>query len=304
MRTSDVLHERLQLPAKANKAATTKVLIMKAHSLAQRRRTEGHLGHHQEKEAVDAILQVLLSNANQELATLLRDVRTARQGRRRRDTEGWRSKLLMRAVRCAATQHALQAELRELALKDELTGLHNRRGFYALAENQCKVAFRSGRGMLLFFIDVDGLKEINDSLGHAEGDRALKRTAEILKKTFRDSDIVARLGGDEFAVLAIEASGHSEATITARLHRYVQAANVGEPRCGISISVGVARFDHRNPVPITELMDQADKAMYEQKWSQANLLPVPDQQGSSGRLAAVLRSQGFESSAVPPGAKS
>jgi two-component system cell cycle response regulator len=111
----------------------------------------------------------------------------------------------------------LQAELGNLALTDELTGLYNRRGFMALAERQLKIGRRSGRGMLLFVMDVDRLKQINDSFGHFEGDRALKRTAEVLEETFRDSDVLARLGGDGFAVPAVEASGHSEATIKTRL---------------------------------------------------------------------------------------
>ena len=174
----------------------------------------------------------------------------------------------------------LQAELRMLALKDELTGFYNRRGFQALAERQLKLGRRSGREMLLFFIDVDGLKQINDSLGHTAGDRALKLTAEALKKTFRDSDVMARLGGDEFSVLAIEASGHSETTIMSRLHRYLDTINAAEAQCKISLSVGVARFDHRNPTSFAELIAQADQAMYEQKRTRSNLRIVAPATGS------------------------
>jgi len=157
----------------------------------------------------------------------------------------------------------LQAELGNLALTDELTGLYNRRGFMALAERQLKVGRRSGRGMLLFVMDVNRLKQINDSFGHFEGDRALKRTAEALEETFRDSDVVARLGGDEFAVLAIEASGHSEATIKTRLFECLKSMS-GE-HYEISLSLGVARFDPRNRSSIEELMAKADRAMYVQK---------------------------------------
>lgn len=229
-----------------------------------------------EKEPVGMGFQVLLANARRQLAKLLRDVNSARQARGGWNTNGLRSsELLMRAVHCAATQYMLQTELENLALKDELTGLHNRRGFHALAQRQLKLGRRSGRGMLLFFIDVDGLKAINDSVGHAEGDRMLKRTGEILNKTFRDSDIVARLGGDEFAVLAIEASGHNEAAILARLQRYLRAANFRDSAFSISVSVGVARFDHGNPASIVELMAQADLAMYQQKWSRMNSKPIP-----------------------------
>jgi diguanylate cyclase (GGDEF)-like protein len=159
----------------------------------------------------------------------------------------------------------LQAELGNFALKDELTGFYNRRGFQALAERQLKLGRRAHRGMLLFFIDVDGLKEINDSHGHTEGDRALKRVAETLRMTFRDSDIIARLGGDEFAVLAIEALDHSEATIMARLRKYLRDVNAEHCRYAISLSAGMARFDHANPSSVRKLLVQADQAMYEQK---------------------------------------
>jgi diguanylate cyclase (GGDEF)-like protein len=188
----------------------------------------------------------------------------------------------MRAVQCAAKQYMVQEELGTLALKDELTGLYNRRGFHALAERQLKLGRRSGREMLLFFIDVDGLKQINDSLGHTEGDRALSRTAEALKETFRESDIIARHGGDEFAVLAIETSGHSEAAIIERLHRYLgtsSPSNAGETQSDISLSIGVARFDHDNPVSIDELMAQADQAMYGQKRSRSKLRIVASEEG-------------------------
>jgi diguanylate cyclase (GGDEF)-like protein len=219
-----------------------------------------------ENERIDDVFQALLSEANRELASLLRDVRTESHGTLRGDTRNQPvSELLMRAVRCAAKQYMLQAELSNLALTDELTGLYNRRGFMALAERQLKVGRRSGRGMLLFVMDVDRLKQINDSFGHFEGDRALKRTAGALEETFRDSDVVARLGGDEFAVLAIEATGHSEATIRTRLFGRLKSISAEHCRYEISLSLGVARFDPRNCASIGELMAEADHAMYEQK---------------------------------------
>jgi len=148
------------------------------------------------KKASDEVFQALLSDANRELANLLRDVRAVQDDALPGDTPGGLiNELLVRAVRCAAKQYMLQAELGNLALTDELTGLYNRRGFMALAERQLKLGRRSGRGMLLFVMGVDGLKQINDSFGHSEGDHALKRTAGVLEETFRDSDVVARLGG-------------------------------------------------------------------------------------------------------------
>jgi len=230
------------------------------------RRSVPRLLPRRENEPSNDVLQALLSEANRELASLLRDVRTESHGTSPGDTRSQAvSRLLMRAVRCAAKQYMLQAELGNLALTDELTGLYNRRGFMALSERQLKLGRRSGRGMLLFVMDVDRLKRINDSFGHFEGDRALKRVANVLEETFRDSDVVARLAGDEFAVLAIEATGHSEATIKARLFEYLKSTNTERSRYEISLSLGIARFDPRNRTSIGELMAKADRSMYEQK---------------------------------------
>lgn len=219
-----------------------------------------------EKEAVDPVFQSLLAEANRDLARLLRDLRGESDVGPDKDAPSRSvSELLLRAVRCAVKQYMLQAELCNLALTDDLTGLHNRRGFLALAEQQLKLGRRSSREILLFFIDVDGLKRVNDSFGHFEGDLALIHTAEVLEKTFRGSDLIARFGGDEFTVLAIEASGHSEGTIKARLSEQLRRINAKESRYALSLSLGVARFDPRSTASIGQLMLQADQAMYEQK---------------------------------------
>lgn len=223
-----------------------------------------------EKDALDLVFDSLRVSAHQELTRLLRDLRSGSESGWPDGVDNRRIRgLLMRAVRCATKQYMLQTELSNLAFKDELTGFYNRRAFQALAERQLKLAQRSGRGLLLFFLDVDCLKHINDSFGHAEGDRVLRRTADILRQTFRDSDVIARLGGDEFAVLAIEAEGHCEGTIAARLNECLRIANAGEELYAISISVGVARFDYEKPNSIRELMERADHAMYAQKRSKS-----------------------------------
>jgi diguanylate cyclase (GGDEF)-like protein len=237
-----------------------------------RRKVSGIL-RSRENPVTDNVFRALLSEANRELASLLREVRTELQGMPLGDARSQQvSELLMRAVRCAAKQYMLQAELGNLALTDELTGLYNRRGFMAVAERQMRLGRRTGRGMLFFKMDVNGLKSINDSFGHLEGDCALKRTSAVLEETFRDSDVVARLGGDEFAVLAIEAAGCSEPTIGARLFERLKSINAEQSRYEISLSVGVARFDPRNVTSIGELMVKADQAMYEQKRRRSRLL--------------------------------
>ncbi len=226
-----------------NNPSDDAILSMSVDSKSLFRRSAQRLLPRRENKHIDGVFQALLSEANRELASLLRDVRTQSPGTLPGDTRSQPvSELLMRAVRCAAKQYMLQAELGNLALTDELTGLYNRRGFMALAERQLKLARRSGRGMLLFMTDVDCLKQI-----------------------FRGSDVVARLGGDEFAVLAIEAAGHSEATIKTRLFECLKSISADESRYEISLSLGLARFDPSSCTSIGELMVKADQAMYEQK---------------------------------------
>lgn len=178
------------------------------------------------------------------------------------------SELLNRVGQQAVRLNAIGEKLRDLSLTDELTGLHNRRGFFALAAQQLKLARRNSQQALLLFADIDGLKQINDRFGHAEGDTAIKRVAEVLKRTFRESDVAARLGGDEFAVLANEATGESEDEILRRLHE--EAAR--DTRYPLSLSVGVTRFDPQNPATLEELLNSADRAMYQVKRSRLSVV--------------------------------
>jgi diguanylate cyclase (GGDEF)-like protein/PAS domain S-box-containing protein len=155
-----------------------------------------------------------------------------------------------------------------LSITDLLTGLYNRRGFIMFAEQQMKLSDRTKRGMLLFFSDLDGMKWINDTLGHEEGDRALMDVADVLKETFRSSDIIARIGGDEFAVLAIDTPDVNSEILTTRLQNLIDTHNrQGNRRYRLSISVGCSYYDPVNPCSIDELMVQADKLMYEHKKS-------------------------------------
>src|SRR5216683_7443368 len=155
----------------ADNPSDVAILSMAVDSQSLSRRGAPRLLPRRENERLDDVFHGLRSEANRELASLLRDVRIGSNGTAPGDTRSQPvSELLLRAVRCAAKQYMLQAELGNLALTDELTGLYNRRGFMAVAERQMKLGRRSGRGMLLFMIDVDGLKKINDAYGHGEGD--------------------------------------------------------------------------------------------------------------------------------------
>lgn len=176
---------------------------------------------------------------------------------------------VIKELREAKETVAQQAqELRALSFRDELTGLYNRRGFLTLAQHQLKIARRTNSGLLLCFIDLDGLKQINDAFGHREGDQALIKTAELLRKVVRDSDIIARMGGDEFTILAIDASDDSAESIVARLQESLKNYTAQEDRhYELSLSVGVARCDPENALSIEELMRMADEALYRQKRS-------------------------------------
>jgi len=155
-------------------------------------------------------------------------------------------------------------EAQARSLRDDLTGLYNRRGFYTLAEHQFKLSKRSHRGMVLFFADLDDLKAINDSHGHLEGDQALMDTANILCRTFRESDIIARLGGDEFVVLITEPSDVK--IILRRLRQTLERHNTRGGRAyQIALSIGMAHYNPLFPSTIEELVRQADSSMYEHK---------------------------------------
>ena len=174
----------------------------------------------------------------------------------------------------AAIAERKQAEkaLRNLTLTDDLTGLYNHRGFFNLAEHHLKTARRARQSSLLLYADLDGLKEINDTLGHSEGSLAIAKTAEVLRQTFRNSDIVSRLGGDEFAVLAQNVPHHEVETVTARLEGSLCAENKLNKHCyQLSLSVGTVWIAHDSNLSIDQLVDQADKAMYDHKRSKKQL---------------------------------
>jgi diguanylate cyclase (GGDEF)-like protein/PAS domain S-box-containing protein len=159
-----------------------------------------------------------------------------------------------------------EATMRNLSLTDELTGLYNQRGFLALATQQLRVARRTGQTCSLLYADMDGLKQINDTYGHEEGSRALQRLAEILRRSYRESDIVARLGGDEFAVLMANTNPGSVEIVLARLEGLLLNYNVRESHdYQLSLSVGAVCVNPADESSLAELLSKADQAMYENK---------------------------------------
>lgn len=178
-------------------------------------------------------------------------------------------KSLIRSLLYAIERHRTLLLLQQLSLSDDLTNLLNRRGFLSLAQQQIKIAQRAEWESVLFFADLDGLKEINDTHGHPEGDRALRAVANILRNTFRTSDLIGRLGGDEFIVLAINASEGGIETITTRLEENVQRYNENNHGYRLSMSYGIAKFDARSNYTLEELIALADEDLYEYKRSKS-----------------------------------
>lgn len=157
-------------------------------------------------------------------------------------------------------------KLERLSVMDELTGLYNRRGFMTLANQQIALRKRNNTDLLLVFFDIDGMKRINDTLGHSVGDYALTSFAKLLKKAFRNTDIVARIGGDEFVVFAIDCTIRDYIKIKKRLDQAVDEFNATDTQqVRLSVSAGAAPCDTEKKFTIEQLMEEADGELYEEK---------------------------------------
>ena len=154
----------------------------------------------------------------------------------------------------------------ELATIDSLTGLSNRSGFELIAGKALAVCRRLDRPMTLLYFDLNGFKQINDTFGHAEGDRTLKDVSRLLGENFRDSDVVARLGGDEFCVLLSAISPQDVEAPLRRLESDLAGLTEDQPsRKSLSYSVGTVEFDPERHRTLNDLLHEADKRMYEHK---------------------------------------
>ena len=174
--------------------------------------------------------------------------------------------LLERSIRYAIQRQRLLIEMHRRSLVDDLTGLHNRRGFEEQATRQIRLARRRGRGMALLFADIDHFKEINDRWGHGEGDRALTEVADLMRASFRESDILARLGGDEFVMIPIDALPPDNQIPQQRLLQKIEERNARTDRpYTLSLSIGTTLYDPAQPRSLWELVTAADMDMYRQK---------------------------------------
>lgn len=162
----------------------------------------------------------------------------------------------------------VEAELTsfQLAITDELTKISNRRGFNLLAQYSLDFCLRQRVTATLVFLDLDNFKQVNDSFGHAEGDRSLIRFSDAMKTSFRDSDVFARLGGDEFLVLLTDTSKAEAETAIEKLLQQIQAQNSAGQRVNdLSFSCGIVEFQTEKHKTIDDLLADGDLLMYQIK---------------------------------------
>jgi two-component system, cell cycle response regulator len=173
---------------------------------------------------------------------------------------------LERSLRQAIERQRVQQRLADMAWRDDLTGLYNRRGVLALGEYQRRQCLRSGGMLAVVQVDVDGLKTINDSWGHQAGDQAIAGTATVLRSTFRESDIVGRVGGDEFLALAVDAEAGDVHRMERRLADALGAFNCRRTTSfELSFSIGTSVLVPPASPTLAELIARADEALYRSK---------------------------------------
>jgi len=175
--------------------------------------------------------------------------------------------VLLRSVRQRSAERldAARRDAARLATHDALTGLLNRRGLELVGDQILATARRTGRAVVLLYLDLDGLKPVNDTLGHAAGDALLADAARQLAGAFREADAVARVGGDEFAVLLLGADPGSTDLLCARARRCL---------AGVTASVGAAVAREAVGCSLAELLDVADTRMYQEKALKRAVAPV------------------------------
>lgn len=195
--------------------------------------------------------------------------------------------LLARSIRYAIERHNTLEAVRRLALVDELTGVYNRRGFLFVAEQQLSLARREARSITVLFLDVDGLKEVNDQHGHEKGDRALRDVANVMRATFRTSDVLARVGGDEFCALLLEEESEPDA-VAQRLRAAIASREPCHP-FRLSCSIGAIREGVTEQTTVAGLMARSDDAMYAERLSTRRRHAVqPDRPAPTGDMLVQL----------------
>jgi len=206
------------------------------------------------------IVEYTVQGVRKNGTTIVMDVRSVRGMHRGRPA-------VLGTVLDMTARKQLEETLQALALVDELTGMYNRRGFMTLAERQLKIARRRRTPVILLAADVDNLKTINDTHGHAAGDQALVGAADVLRHTYREADIIARLGGDEFTVFPLDAQANSGPLLLERLRTNLAEWNERKrPPFELSMSTGIAIVDEEGlGKELHTLLAEADSQLYLQK---------------------------------------
>jgi diguanylate cyclase (GGDEF)-like protein len=216
-------------------------------------------------DGVEAVLAIPLTHGEQRLGVL---AVLLERGREVVDAELSVHLTVGTLVAQAITRTRLYAELRRQALHDGLTGLANRtlvidRGEQALARTR-----RTGRTTAVLSIDLNGFKAVNDTWGHAAGDRLLTVTADRLVAAVRDVDTVGRLGGDEFVVLCEDVSPGAASQLAERVRAAIEVpVEIGGATVQVGASVGISLHDGSWAGGVADLLTRADSAMYAQKRS-------------------------------------
>ncbi|WP_290703512.1 sensor domain-containing diguanylate cyclase [Amphritea sp.] len=176
------------------------------------------------------------------------------------------SKEDLQALRDLADMAEQELAASQLATLDDLTMISNRRGFAMLAEKALQMSARNGLPASLIAIDLDKFKQINDQFGHAEGDKALIAFTDILKNTFRESDLYARMGGDEFSVLLTNTTEEQALDSMMRLRNQVNDFNEKSGfQYQLEFSAGICPVDFSNKLDLNSLLEKSDQLMYKNK---------------------------------------
>lgn len=150
----------------------------------------------------------------------------------------------------------------DIARRDQLTGIANRRRFRELADEEIRRSRRYSDPFTVIYLDIDNFKTVNDTLGHHEGDRLLCQVATTIAAAIRECDTVARLGGDEFSLLLPETEGEAAITVATKIHASLK--ETVEPSWPVTFSIGMVTY-LKAPASTDEMIQMADRLMYEVK---------------------------------------
>jgi len=180
-----------------------------------------------------------------------------------------------------------QSELERIVTLDPLTGLFNRRHFFELTSTELERSQRYNRPLSVIMLDIDHFKQVNDQFGHLVGDRVIVEVARRIQKALRRIDLACRYGGEEFAVLLPETPLLQAEMVASRLWNVVtrQPTVSGELVLKITVSVGVATYQHTGEITVDDLLDQADQAMYAAKQAGRNQVAVYSKNTYASRIA-------------------